>query len=157
MCATLFGLDMLKIKRTKPIRLPKGFRFEIEEPIFCNDEYDCSCLDGEILLYHHKELIGSVELDLSNNHYKNSRKAVTHSWLERNYHGQGLGVLMYAKAIKYCMQKGYKIQSSGYSSEDAARVWKSKSLRQYFNIRSKIEDKKYPMDKTWVPYLKVIK
>lgn len=65
------------------------------------------------------------------------KKFATHSNLDYRYHNKGLGALMYSKAIEWCLKRGYQCQSSGYSSEDAKRVWTGRTIRKYFTIKQK--------------------
>lgn len=44
---------------------------------------------------------------------------------------------MYAKAIQFALQNGWKVRSSECPSDDAKRVWKGKTLRKYFSIKTK--------------------
>lgn len=77
-------------------------------------------------------VIGHIRLDrIGNKRYK------THSDLDIEYHNKGLGTLLYAKAIKFCLSRGYKISSSGYSSSPAKRVWEGKTIRSFFKIRKR--------------------
>lgn len=85
------------------------------------------------------------------------KKFATHSNLDYRYHNKGLGTLMYAKAIEWCLARGYKCQSSGYSSEDAKRVWTGKSIRKYFRITQKQTESGVwanPDYQTWFAYEK---
>jgi GNAT superfamily N-acetyltransferase len=77
----------------------------------------------------------------------------THSDLEDKYRGKGLGTLLYSKAIAWALNNGFKVKSSGDSSDMAQRVWEGKGLRKHFNIR-KINKKHlaYPYDSNRVLY-----
>jgi GNAT superfamily N-acetyltransferase len=77
----------------------------------------------------------------------------THSFLDDRYHGKGLGVLMYARAIQWCLDNGFQVKSSGNSSLKARRVWKSKSLRELFNIKTHKSTMGSEFD-TWHAYTK---
>jgi len=83
----------------------------------------------KLLLAKSNQVIGRVTLELDCQSYR------THSRLDKTYRGKGLGVLMYAAAIQYALDRGHKVRSSGYTSANAQRVWRSKRLRQYFKIR----------------------
>lgn len=83
----------------------------------------------------------------------------THSTLLPRYRGKGLGALMYAKAIQWGLEHGYRVRSSGSSSQDAQRVWRGKSLRKWFDIRVKKGKDYYtkelrPDYDTFYPHLK---
>lgn len=80
-------------------------------------------------------------------------KYETHSFLFPKFRKKGLGTLMYAKAISLLLSKGYKIQSSEFPSGAAQRVWKSKSLKKYFDITTVKVNRKYynGFDTIYVP------
>ena len=85
------------------------------------------------------------------------KKYATHSNLARKYHHKGLGTLIYSKAIEWCLQRGFRCQSSGYSSEDAQRVWKGKGIRKFFTIKQKQTESgtwANPEYQTWTAYEK---
>ena len=87
-------------------------------------------------------------------------KYATHSNLDYRYHNKGLGALMYSKAIEWCLQRGFRCQSSGYSSDDAKRVWQGKTIRKYFDIKVKQTESGQwanPDYQTWFAYEKKIK
>jgi GNAT superfamily N-acetyltransferase len=59
----------------------------------------------------------------------------THSYLQENYHGKGIGTFMYSIAIEEAMKLGLRIGSSKRYSKFARRFWQSKSIRKLFKIR----------------------
>ncbi len=67
----------------------------------------------------------------------------THSYLDDYYHGRGLGALLYARAIKWGMEQGYLVRSSGSSSDKARRVWEGKTLRKFFSIKKRKGEQVY--------------
>lgn len=111
----------------KPIRAPKGYRFEVE--MFDDDIY--------VNLRFGPRVVGVLRLESVYTPFRGraGRRFITHSQLRYEHHCKGLGVLMYAKAIQYCKENGYKVSSSYMPSEAAKRVWQSKSIRKYFNVR----------------------
>ena len=119
------------------VRAPKGYRFEIIPP-------ETKGYYAYVKLYkkgvHHP--IGRISLEPHSND-----KYVTHSTLDEPYHGKGLGALMYARAIQWCLDNGYKVSSSSSPSSLAQRVWGGSSLRRYFSIRRAGNDGDYY--KTW--------
>jgi len=128
------------------IRAPNGFqvRYRIHvynkqiENVYC-DLYDLSKPSHEP--------VGWVELDRGV-----GKTFHTHSELFREYHNRKLGVLLYSKAIAWALNHGFKVRSSGGSSDMAKRVWNSKSLRKNFKIR-KITKDGYTHDiETWYAY-----
>ncbi len=138
------------------IRAPKGFRFKVTSEIYdYNDNLSCGCccreccqcpkskkdkpiLSYKINLYAGHNYIGDVDLVPSE---YNKNEYLTHSYLNADYRNKRLGTLMYAKAIQWCLKRNKRVRSSGESSEDAQRLWKSKSLRKYFYIRKTFDSK----------------
>lgn len=118
------------------VRAPKGYSFKVVPPDYAGG-YTYVRLFKKGVPYH----IGQISLE---NYGANT--FATHSRLEDAYHGKGLGAIMYAKAIQWCLDNGYKVRSSGSPSEYAQRVWGGSSLRRYFSIRQ-IQNGSYY--KTW--------
>lgn len=126
------------------IRLPKNFYFTVEKHRHvCDDyctRYGCEEFD--------EEAIATISLHDRNNEMAsgigevrlvkvlNKEAYETHSSLDQEYWGKGLGTKLYAKAIQWGMKNGLKVRSSVAPSTYAQRVWNSKSLRKYFKIRS---------------------
>lgn len=117
------------------VRAPRGFHFKIVE--YKNKKYPGSD-HTRVSLRNSKDPereIGHVML------YKQKRRRQiyweTHSSLNQEYHGKGLGSTMYAKAIQWCLDNGYKVRSSGASSDMAKRVWNGQKIRQFFSIRKR--------------------
>lgn len=142
------------------VRAPNGFLFKIEERYSMPHGYDgCGCKYCRSKIRRKpKRYLEEVSVQL---YCKNTSKPVgyvnlirynpksfeTHSSLDSEYHGKGIGTKMYARAIQWCLENGYKARSSGGSSEMATRVWEGKTLRRYFNIRTSAE--KYDGGGTW--------
>lgn len=118
------------------VRAPKGYYFEIDEPQFAG------CY-AYVKLYKKgtDRYIGKLSLEPWG-----AKSYCTHSMLDDAYHGKGLGAIMYAKAIQWCLDNGYKVSSSASPSNMAQRVWGGSSLRRYFSIRKTKESSYY---KTW--------
>ena len=119
--------------RTDQIRLPKGFRFEIRR------ELGCSCLSCRgIITYVVKLLNGKTEagtVKLRRARFTSKVKSFeTHSYLADEYRGKKLGALMYAKAVQWCLRRGYRVSSSTSPSAFAQRVWNGKTIRKYCRI-----------------------
>jgi GNAT superfamily N-acetyltransferase len=113
------------LQKNKKIRAPKGYYFKV----FKADKYR----DVRVVLFttiDHRQ-IGSVNLEKipRGNFY------ATHSNLHFEHRNKKLGALMYAKAIQWCHDNGFNARSSGSSSSDAQRVWKSKTLNARFKIK----------------------
>lgn len=128
---------MLKETLNVPrIRLPAGYHFQCK-PTFYRGVPE----KVEVCLYHKVKTtrkIGSVRL-----YYQGDNEFETHSDLSSSYRNKGLGALMYARAIAWCLERGYKVRSSGASSSDARRVWKGKTLRKLFVIKTEKYENHY--------------
>lgn len=112
-------------KSIPKIRAPKGFTFRVKK---VNERYTSVALYETMA----NREIGHVSLiKVRTGYYE------THSDLDENFHGKGLGALMYARAIQHALEKGWGIRSSGSSSQDAQRVWRGKTIRKYFSIKLK--------------------
>lgn len=112
-------------KKVAQVRAPSGFRWSIKE---VSKEY------VRVSLVHkgNNQKIGTIRL------YKQEDNLwKTHSDLNFRYRNRGFGAKLYARAIQYCLVHGYRISSSGASSEDAQRVWRGKTIRKYFRIKTK--------------------
>lgn len=125
------------------ISAPKEFRFRIVV-----EEDKGKILSARVFLFKNNIIVpvGYIELE------KYGHSFMTHPYLSSKYRGKGLGVLLYAKAIQWCLDNGFKVQSTGYTSRMAKRVWRSKSLSNYFLIKRKF----YKKDKmeVWYAYQK---
>lgn len=122
------------------IRAPKGFSFRVKK---VNQRYTSVSLHTTM---PNRE-IGHVSLiKVREGYYE------THSDLNEDFHGKGLGALMYARAIQHALEKGWGVRSSGSSSSDAQRVWRGKTIRKYFAIKLKKGEDQY-YDK-WYAYAK---
>jgi GNAT superfamily N-acetyltransferase len=156
----------------KRIRMPEGFwfKFVTHKNATREDKWDMS-EDTAVLikLYDKKnrfddpywtanEPIGTIELVKCDK----GKRVCTHSDLNDEYHGKKLGALMYAYAIKWGIEHGYKVKSSGSSSTMARRVWAGKTIRSHFKIRSRKHPRLDPKNPewyspTWYAYKKVKK
>lgn len=133
------------------IRLPKGYSFKVVQ---YNDYWDGNKISIRLLYGKNHTLVGYVDLVPE---YNTGRSLETHSYLAPKHRNKKLGVLMYAKAIQWCHTHKKPVKSSGSSSEDAQRVWKSKTLRKFFTIRKSYNDdwarrNKSDDDATWRAY-----
>ena len=112
------------MKSITSIKAPKGFYFKVTK------RTNATIKIGLHLTSDHVE-IGHINLVP----FGNKNYLQTHSYLHCEFRGQKLGALLYAKAIKWGLDRGYGVRSSGNSSECAIRVWKGNSLRKFFNIK----------------------
>lgn len=130
----------MKTKIAK-VKAPTGFTFKIKR----RDRYYV-----RVSLYSTVSTleVGWIGLSLVRSGYYE-----THSTLAPQYRNQGLGALLYARAIQHCLEKGWRVQSSGASSDEAQRVWKGKTIRKYFSIRLKKDKANSSFDK-WYAYAK---
>jgi GNAT superfamily N-acetyltransferase len=130
-------------KKIVRIRAPKGFYFNIRET-----EYNVYV---ELRLLSNKRKVGRVNLVKDN-----GKSYETHSSLDARYHGLGYGAKLYARAIQWCHTNGYTVKSSGCSSEMAQRVWRGKTLRKHFRIRTERDEVNRDYDK-WYARPKYVK
>lgn len=123
------------------IKIPKGFKI-VKVLNQCGITFELHDKEFKKLpgrkywgkTYKSYQVIGSIDLQRPG---KDKNRYVTHSILDYKYHNRGLGLLMYMFAINYALKKGWKVSSSGNTSEAAQRLWKSKRLRKYFTIKRK--------------------
>ena len=109
-------------------RAPNGFHWKIDDYYHGESVYVKLCDSKD-------HVIGKITLDRLTE--KPVPQYLTHSYLDHEYHGKGWGTKMYARAIQWCLERGYRVRSSGYSSENAKRVWKGKGIREKFVIRQR--------------------
>jgi GNAT superfamily N-acetyltransferase len=106
------------------LRAPRGFRFKVIE------QYS----SVKVSLLRDGSEVGHIHM-YKPYPYKKKTRLETHSWLCEDYRGRGIGTLLYSRAIEWGLKNGWKVQSSGGSSEMAQRVWNGKGVRQHFRIR----------------------
>jgi len=112
-------------KKVAQVRAPSNFKWRIKE-------ISRSTVYVTLLHRGNNKKIGAVRL------YKQDDGTwETHSDLDFRYRNRGFGARLYARAIQYCLVNGYRVRSSGGSSEDAQRVWRGKTIRKYFRIKTK--------------------
>ena len=132
-------------KKTLRPRCPKGFTCKYYP--YINSHNTVSSVD--VFLFHTKvsrsNPIGEIRLALAYP-IKKSNGFETHSDLNIEYHRQGLGTLLYAKAIQWCHDHGYRVGSSSCPSSLASQVWIGNGLKKYFNIRK--------VNQRWMAYPK---
>ena len=146
------------MKKVPAIGLPRGYKFLIIEGQF--DEYYNGVRghlnnDVEVRLLHGKKCIGRIDLQCDGGRRLKKRIYTTHSFLSTKYRNKGLGARMYAKAIAWCLARGYKVQSYYSPSTKAQRVWKGKYLASKFTITPKKKRYWYGSSEfTWTATLK---
>lgn len=121
---------MRKRKSKKVIakfRAPRGFRFKINKHYHQGHLYNVMV---ELRDAKSNRKIGHINL------VREGRFCETHSWLDEKHRNKGWGVLMYSRAIQWALENEFKIRSSGGSSEMAQRVWRGKTIRKSFRIRT---------------------
>ena len=59
----------------------------------------------------------------------------THSFVEKEFRGMGLGIKLYALAFRRGFREGIIVKSTNVPSKYAKRVWKSKTLNSMFEIK----------------------
>lgn len=139
-------MTISKYKKTRKsralVRAPKGYYFKIED--YGNNNF-------YVRLYDRKNKVGTGpigHIHLTNAYGAHKKYLMTHSSLNRDYHGKGLGAYMYARAIQFALDNGYKVRSSGGSSEMAQRVWRGHYIRKWFRITARKTNGPY-CDTTW--------
>jgi GNAT superfamily N-acetyltransferase len=157
-------------KQIAKIRAPKGFYFHIQP--FYRGRYNSWGYESK----SGKKVLSNVSVQLRDSkthraigtvtlerYYDGKRWLETHSNLDSAFHGKGYGVKLYARAIQWALENGYKIRSSGASSAMAQRVWRGNRIREKFTIRAKRayytpygSNKKIsdPNSETWFAYPK---
>lgn len=120
-------MEKLKKSELNRVMAPKGFKFRMIPPEKDGARYAyCRLYDKS----HPGTYVGQITLEP---YPKN--KYITHSRLDSIYHGKGLGAVLYARAIQWCLDNGYKVGSSYSPSYLAQRVWTGSSLRRFFSIK----------------------
>jgi len=109
----------------KKVIAPKGYFFKVVKDYYRNDGYFVKLFKRGI-----DEEIGNVNLV-----EEYSKCYETHSYLMPEYRNKGLGARMYAKAIQWGHERGYRVRSSGGPSDDAKRVWRGSFLKRFFDVR----------------------
>lgn len=79
-------------------------------------------------------MIGWVHLVYLYDWRTNSYFLETHSYTHEKYRGCGYGVYLYSLAAEYAFEHGLSIRSSVRRSENAQRLWKSKTLRMFYEV-----------------------
>jgi len=130
----------------KIIRAPDGFQVRYRIHVYNKQIENVYCDLYDLSKPSHKR-VGLVELERGF-----GKTFYTHSELNHEYHNRKLGTLLYSKAIAWAINHGFKVRSSGSSSELAKRVWNGKGLRKHFKIR-KVTTDSYTYDiETWYAY-----
>lgn len=109
---------------------PTGIRSTFEKVPNWDNKYP----NVSITLFDLKSNIRIGYLDLERTY---NNKYITHSSLDPKYRGKGIGLFMYIKALRWCLKNNHRVTSSGGTSSDAQRVWRSKTLRKHFTIKVK--------------------
>lgn len=113
------------------VRAPAGFRWKIVERKSVPG-YTSGCVYVQLVHQGNSRKIGEIRL-----YKEEDGRYETHSNLDSKYHGRGYGAKLYARAIQWCLENGHSVRSSGSSSEEAQRVWRGKTIRKFFRIRTK--------------------
>ncbi len=137
----------MKKVNTVKVKAPKGFIFRVREFRYAKEKNPHSVY-VELRDSKTKRFCGRVSLVRRS--YTGSYE--THSTLNEELRGKGIGTLMYARAIQWCHERGHTVRSSGASSDMARRVWQSKGLRKLFSLRKRKGDA--AAYDTWYAYRK---
>lgn len=111
------------------VRAPRGYRWDIQ--VFSDSNYDVAEIN---LVNSRGTYVGGVRLCPEGD--KKFRIVQTHSDLNFDLRGRGYGTKLYVRAIQWGLANGYRVRSSGGSSDDAERVWMGKGIREYFHLRT---------------------
>jgi GNAT superfamily N-acetyltransferase len=109
------------------VRAPRGYKWKI---VTYSDDFDVATIG---LHDSRGNRVGEVRLQRED---AVKRIVSTHSDLNYDLRGRGIGTKLYVRAIQWGLAHGYKVRSSGGSSEDAERVWAGKGIREYFYLRT---------------------
>ena len=140
---------MLKSKNKVPLRAPRGHYVEIKTDVNRNKD-----VHVRLVRRSDNRLVGLIFL------YRYDRRTYeTHSRLDTYLRGRGIGTFLYVRAIRWCLENGYKVQSSGYSSPKAKNVWRGQGIRTFFNVKRRLahwgeNDYEKQHYATWHAYLK---
>ncbi len=114
------------MKKIAKVRAPNGFMWKIiahsSSPTYV---VIALCFKGN------RKKIGEVCL-----HKQEDGAFETHSDLNERHHGKGFGAKLYARAIQWCLENGHPVRSSGCTSTEAQRVWRGKTIRKFFKIKT---------------------
>lgn len=58
----------------------------------------------------------------------------THTFLDEELRGKGLGIELFSRAFKQSLEKHRRVMSSTYTSDAAIRLWESKTLNKLYEI-----------------------
>lgn len=122
------------------LRCPKGYRFHVVSTVAESSGYVSNVLPKDQTQTYRIELRTSFDNEMIG--YVDVAQTVfgfweTHAYLDSPYRGNGLGTLMYAKAIDTMLKLDNDIRSSATPSSNAEGVWRSKRLREHFIIKRK--------------------
>jgi hypothetical protein len=122
------------------LRCPKGYRFHVVSTIAESSGYVSNVLPEDQTQTWRIELRTSLDNEMIG--YVDVAQTLlgfweTHSYLDAPHRGNGLGTLMYAKAIDTLLKFGQDIRSSMTPSPNAEGCWRSKKLRDHYVIKRK--------------------
>lgn len=109
------------------VRAPRGYKWKVST---YNNDYDVATISLHDSRGRH---VGEVRLQSEDT---TKRIVSTHSELDYDLRGRGIGTKLYVRAIQWGLAHGYRVRSSGGSSDDAERVWAGKGIREYFHLRT---------------------
>ncbi len=118
---------------TMKFRAPKGFHVRIRDKVIDSITHEGvsyrECIAHHVELNFHDEVVGYVDVIKTISGYWE-----THSYIDDEHRGRGLGTLIYAKAIDGILKRGHEVRSSYKPSMDARNVWLSRKLNGLYDI-----------------------
>lgn len=117
--------NLKMIMRSREPSPPRGYRFNVKQN-FTSDQKQMF-----VELLRRRNVIGKITLE----YVENDGLWETHSHLNDDQRGSGLGVLLYQKAIRTILERRQRVASSRSPSPDARMVWSSNRLNSMFEIR----------------------
>jgi len=119
---------------------PCGYRFEVSPKRNLNEQLGKFTITVSLLKKRHRKIVGWVDLQCidrkANESFDRAKHTTfeTHSYLDEDLHGEGIGSLMYLKAINVGHSRGFNVCSSNAPSDNAQRIWRGTTLRKYYRI-----------------------
>lgn len=126
--------------KNKHKRAPNGYRILTKIQKVSNFFYGSSSLKGDDCRCVHVGLYSSrdfCDIELGYVDVVKTRYGFweTHAYLNDSERSMGLGAMLYARAIRYCLDRGYVVKSSTAPTDAAKRTWKSRRLNNEFVIK----------------------
>lgn len=95
---------------------------------------EIATLDIDLYTVPDEEFVGYVTMNEKLCERTGAHFYETHSFIDEEYRGKGLGIKLYDRAIREGMKRLGDVRSSLTPSDDAIRTWKSKRLNKKHKI-----------------------